>query len=141
MSTTLIIGLSVVGGFILLIVFNYYKMKKTPEVSKSDKILTLNNKSFANATRKGTVLVDFWAPWCGPCKMIAPILNEVAEEMHGEVKIGKVNVDHNQPLAKKFKVRNIPTMIVFNDGVEVERIVGMKSKKALIKQLIKYSRA
>jgi len=139
MSTTIIIALAVVGSFIILIVFNYYKMKKTPEVKKSDKILTLNNKSFANATRKGTVLVDFWAPWCGPCKMIAPILNDVAEEMDGEIKIGKVNVDHNQPLAKKFKVRNIPTMLVFQDGVEVDRIIGVKSKKALLKQLAQYT--
>ncbi len=139
MSTTLIIVLSLVGAFFLLIVFNYYKTKNTPEVSKSDKILTLNNKSFTNATSKGTVLVDFWAPWCGPCKMIAPILNDVAEELDGEVKIGKVNVDHNQALAKKFKVRSIPTMLVFQDGIEVERIVGVKSKKALIKQLAKYT--
>ena len=139
MPTTIIITIAVAASFILLIVFNHYKMKKKPEVKTSDKILTLNNKTLSNATRKGTVLVDFWAPWCAPCKMIAPILNDVAEEMDGELKIGKVNIDHNQPLAKKFKVRNIPTMLVFKDGVEVERIIGVKSKKALLKQLAQFT--
>lgn len=135
MSTTLIIGLSILGAFVILIVYNHRKMKNAPSVTNSDKILVLNNKSFRNAIRSGTVLVDFWAPWCGPCKMMAPVLNEVAEEMDGQVRVGKLNVDHNQPVAQKYKVRNIPTMILFRDGKEVDRYVGVKSKKALIKAI------
>jgi thioredoxin 1 len=104
-------------------------------VKKSDKILTLNTKNFKAATRKGLVLVDFWAPWCAPCKAIAPILNDVAEELDGEVKIGKINVDHNQPVAGKLKVRNIPTMVLFKDGEEVKRFVGVKTRKFLIREL------
>ena len=80
------------------------------------------------------VLVDFWAPWCGPCKMIAPTLNEIAET-ESDIVIGKVNVDHNQDLAKKYKVRNIPTMVIFKNGVEVGRIVGVKTKKAILNEV------
>ncbi|MCF6356778.1 MAG: thioredoxin [Draconibacterium sp.] len=109
-------------------------MKNAKPVATSKKILVLNNKSFRAASRRGVILVDFWAPWCAPCKMIAPILNEIAESQN-EFKIGKVNVDHNQPLAKKFKVRNIPTLLILKDGVEAGRIVGVKTKKTILKEV------
>ena len=127
------------GVFIVLligmIVYSHNKMKKAPDVKPSKKIKVLSNKTFKPVTRKGLVLVDFWAPWCGPCKMIAPVLNEIAEETD-KVTIAKVNVDHNQPVAKKYKVRNIPTMILFQDGEEVKRFVGVKSKKHLMKEIL-----
>jgi len=84
------------------------------------------------------VLVDFWAEWCGPCKMIAPILEEIAEEHDGKVRIAKVNVDDNPNLAMKFNVMSIPTMIVFKDGVEDHRIVGAKGKPQLLDDLRPY---
>ena len=135
MSTAAILIIFGALLFLGFIVFNAWKMKNTPEVKKSDKILTLNTKNFKSQTRSGLVLVDFWAPWCSPCKVIAPILNDVAEELDGEVKIGKLNVDHNQPIAGKLKVRNIPTLILFKDGQEINRYTGVKTKKFLIKQL------
>ena len=135
MSTTLIIVISFSILFLGVIMYNAWKIKRTPEVKKSDKILTLNTKNFKSQTRSGVVLVDFWAPWCGPCKAIAPVLNDVAEELDGEVKIGKLNVDHNQQVAGKHKVRNIPTMVLFKDGQEIKRFVGVKTKKFLIKEL------
>lgn len=77
-------------------------------------------------------LVDFWAPWCMPCRMIAPIVEEIAEEMGGKAVVGKVNVDDEGDLAMQFGVASIPTLIVFKDGKEVKRVVGVQSKAALL---------
>ena len=81
------------------------------------------------------VLVDFWAEWCGPCRMMAPILDELAPVYSGKLKIGKLNVDENQDAPTKFGVMNIPTMIVFKNGKEADRIVGAMSKSDLQKKL------
>jgi len=77
------------------------------------------------------VLVDFWAPWCGPCKMIGPIVEELAEEFAGKAKVGKVNVDDNQELAGQFGIRGIPTVMLFKGGEVVESFVGLRSKDDL----------
>jgi len=134
MSITLIIISVVVGILVVLITVNYFRMKNVKPVENSKKIITLGNKNFKLALKKEVLLVDFWAPWCGPCKMIAPTLNDIAET-ETDITIGKVNVDHNQDLAKKFKVRNIPTMLIFKNGVEVGRIVGVKTKKAILNEV------
>lgn len=134
MSVTLIIILAVVGLLVVLITVNYFRMKNVKPVETSKKIIMLGNKNFKLALKKEVLLVDFWAPWCGPCKMVAPTLNEIAETEE-DIIIGKVNVDNNQELAKKYKVRNIPTMVIFKNGVEVGRIVGVKTKKAILNQV------
>ena len=77
------------------------------------------------------VLVDFWAEWCGPCKMIAPLLDELADEYQGKVKIGKVNIDEQQSLATQYGIRAIPTLLLFNKGQVAEQMVGAKSKRDL----------
>jgi len=77
------------------------------------------------------VLVDFWAEWCGPCKMIAPLLDELADEYDGKVKIGKVNIDEQQALATKYGIRAIPTLLLINKGEVAEQMVGAKSKRDL----------
>jgi len=103
----------------------------------SDHIVTLSNNNFEQEVNKSPmpVLVDFWAEWCGPCKMIAPILDEIAEEKAGKVKIGKVNVDENQDIASKFGIRAIPTLLLFKGGQVKEQMVGMIGKKDLEKKL------
>ena len=84
------------------------------------------------------ILVDFWAEWCGPCKMIAPILAEIADENEGKIKIAKLNVDEAPDVARRFEVMSIPTMIVFKDGEPAKRLVGAKPKAALLDDLSEF---
>ena len=81
------------------------------------------------------VLVDFWAEWCGPCKMIAPVLDELANELDGKLVIGKLDIDENQDTAMAFGVMSIPTLLLFKDGAPVERIVGYQAKPQLLARL------
>lgn len=134
MSTALIVILLITLGLVGFITFTYYRMKNVKPVADSNRIKTLGTKNFKPVIRRGVTLVDFWAPWCGPCKVAAPILNDLAETEY-RITIAKVNVDKQQQLAQKYKVRNIPTLVLFRDGVEVQRYVGVKTKKFLLKEI------
>ncbi|MDD4754632.1 MAG: thioredoxin [Prolixibacteraceae bacterium] len=134
MSATLIIIVGALVALIGLITFNFYRMKNAKPVTDSQKIVVLGKKNFQPVVRRGITLVDFWAPWCNPCKVVAPILNDIAGSEE-DITIGKVNVDQQQFLARKFNVRNIPTLIMFQNGVEVKRFVGVKTRKFLLKQV------
>jgi thioredoxin 1 len=100
-------------------------------------ITTLSDATFDEEVKGADepILVDFWAEWCGPCKTIAPILEEIATEQRGRLRIGKVNVDDNPGVARRFEVMAIPTLIVFRDGEPQKRLVGAKGKGQLLQEL------
>ncbi|MFB6364841.1 thioredoxin [Paenibacillus elgii] len=94
-------------------------------------IVNASDQSFSTDVESGTVLVGFWAPWCGPCRMLAPVLEELDKEISESVKVVKVNVDENPETASRFGVMSIPTLIVFKDGQPVDKTVGFQTKDAL----------
>jgi thioredoxin 1 len=108
--------------------------------SVADDILNLSDATFDEtiAGADTPVLVDFWAEWCGPCKMIAPTLAEIASEQRGKLAIGKLNVDDNPDTARRFDVMSIPTLLVFKDGQQVKRLVGAKGKGQLLQDLAEF---
>lgn len=93
------------------------------------KYLTLTDSNFDETTKSGVVLVDFWATWCGPCKMLAPTIEELAEDYEGRAAVCKVDVDENPSLAMRFKVMSIPTVFIFKDGEPVKKIIGLSDKE------------
>ncbi|KGA98139.1 thioredoxin [Alkalihalobacillus alcalophilus ATCC 27647 = CGMCC 1.3604] len=101
-------------------------------------IVNVTDQTFANETSEGVVLVDFWAPWCGPCKMIAPVLEELDAEIGDTAKIVKLDVDENQETAGKYSVMSIPTLLVFKDGEVVDQTVGFQPKEALAELINKH---
>jgi len=103
--------------------------------------ITVTDASFESEVLKSAtpVLVDFWAAWCGPCRMQGPIVEEVAQELGGKAKVGKLNVDENPTTAQKFNVMSIPTLILFKDGMVVKQFVGVQSKETLLAELNKLS--
>jgi thioredoxin 1 len=100
-------------------------------------IIELNESNFETEVLKAgqPVLVDFWAEWCGPCKMIAPILDEIATEQAGRAKVGKVNVDAAPGLAARYQIQSIPTLLFFNGGEVRDRVIGAAAKKAIVSKL------
>jgi thioredoxin len=99
--------------------------------------IDVTDASFSSVVEKSPipVLVDMWAPWCGPCRMIAPVLEELAAEMAGKVRVVKLNVDENPATSDRFEIRSIPALIVFKDGLEVARMVGVQPKKEIARRL------
>ncbi|MBP6661557.1 MAG: thioredoxin [Paludibacter sp.] len=135
MQTVIIIIGSIVLGFLLLSAYARVKMKNLPKVADHLNILTLTDKNFQQQTKNKVVLVDFWAEWCAPCKMMAPVLNDVANELTENAYVGKLNIEQYQSMAQQFNVRSIPTLIIFKNGKEVKRFVGIKQKDFLLKEI------
>ena len=107
------------------------------EVVKGELIIHLNANNFNATIAEGVTLVDFWAPWCGPCRMQGPILEEVAKSVDGQAKIAKINVDDVGNVAGRYGVRSIPTLVLFKDGNEVQRFVGVQKHNILIEAINK----
>ena len=106
----------------------------------SEKIETLTDSTFDEHVKGSDVpvLVDFWAEWCGPCKMISPVLEEIAEEQAGKIRISKLNIDDNLDVTRRFDVMSIPTLILFKDGEPQLRVIGAKPKGALLEEISAY---
>jgi thioredoxin 1 len=135
MSTFLILLLSgavLIIGFTLL---NHYRTKKTEKVKKSDKILVLTKKNFVPGTKRGLVLIDFWASKYPLSKEMLPVLNEIAEAQIENLTVAKVNAEYEKQLVAKFKIKSIPTLILFKEGEEYKRFVGVKTKRFLMKEI------
>ena len=137
MQTTLIVLGVILAIFFIFRFYAMAKIKNTPLVADHEKVLTLTEVNFQQKTKNKVVLVDFWASWCAPCRMMAPILNDVASELNGNSHVGKVDIQQYQSLANQFKVRSIPTLILFKNGKEINRFVGIKSKDFLLKEIAK----
>ena len=132
-----LIILTVILALVAYLYFAMHKMKNMPVVADHKEIRQLTDQNFNQQIKKGVILVDFWASWCAPCKMMAPVLNELADDLTGNKTVGKLDVQKYQAIAAKYKIRGIPTMILFQEGQEINRFVGMKSKEFLLKEISK----
>lgn len=135
MSTTQIIIFSAIALVVIYFGYSLRKLMKSPMAKDHEKLKILTEQNFQSQIKKGLTLVDFWAEWCMPCKMMAPILNEVAAAADENASVGKVNIEEFQSIAAQYNVRSIPTLILFRDGKEINRFVGIKDKNFLLKQL------
>jgi len=118
---------------------NYMKGGKNME-NMPDSPIQVTDADFDEIVRKyDTVVIDCWAPWCGPCRMVGPVIDELAKEMHGNVVFGKLNVDENQTIPSRHQIMSIPTLLVFKNGDLVDRLIGAMPKEQLKQKLSSYS--
>lgn len=101
-------------------------------------VLEVTTQNFDSSVKSGVVLIDFWAPWCGPCKMLGPIIDQLGDDYKGRAKVCKVNIDENEELAARYGVMSIPSLIIFKDGKAVDKMVGARPKAQIAQQLDKY---
>lgn len=120
---------------ISLVAYNTNAYAQKTDKKAESKVLTITDNDFDKTIKKGITLVDFWAVWCGPCRRQGPIVEEIANEVGKKFKIGKLDVDNNKTSSNTYNVRNIPTLIIFKDGKEVKRLVGLQDKQTLLNEL------
>jgi len=134
MKNKLLILAGTVAAFVIIGINN---TQAQTEENKTH-TLTITTENFDETIKKGVVLVDFWATWCRPCVMQGPIIDQLADSLHGKVKIGKVDTDKNKALSTRFGIQYIPTTIIFVDGVAVDKASGLQNKEVLLERLSKY---
>ena len=110
----------------------------TPAEGAEMHVKVFTDRNFDKTIEKGVTFVDFWAEWCRPCRMQGPIVEEIAAELKDKITVGKLDIDNNRMVPQRFKVQNIPTMLIFKDGVMVERIVGLTDKATLMNYINKH---
>jgi len=131
----ILFGITALLMFAGYVYWSFRKMKNMPVVADHKKIRQFTDQNFNQQIKKGIVLVDFWASWCAPCKMMAPILNDVADMLTDGRSVGKVNVEVARAVSAKYNIRSIPTMVLFKDGKEINRFVGIRTKEFLLKEM------
>lgn len=127
-----------VGIIVILLIVSFYKRYKMIKNMDSNAVDSVNliilvDARFKKQIKTGVTLIDFWAPWCMPCKIQGPIVSEVADELNGKAAICKLNIDENKRTASELGIRSIPTILIFKDGKVVNKLVGVKSKSVLVK--------
>jgi len=138
----LVLPVALLGVVLMFFIYRMYKMRHlltsdSDSISKENTLI-LTDANFDKIISKGITVVDFWAPWCAPCRIQGPIINDLANDMLGKAQIGKLDVDQNKRIASKLGIRNIPTIFVFNNGEIVKQFVGVKPKGTLAKEIEKY---
>lgn len=136
----IIIGIIViiVGYIVTSMTIVKKKMNNYDPKNDSKEIINLTDNTFSKQINQGITLVDFWASWCQPCKIQAPIISNLADDINKKAKICKLNIEENPQIAKKLKIKNIPTIIIFKNGKEIERLIGLKTKNILKKTIEKH---
>jgi thioredoxin 1 len=128
----------IIAAFVVFLLIYRKKLLNYDTKNDSKKIILLNDNTFHNKISGSVAIVDFWAEWCQPCKLQAPIISELAEEMSDKVKVCKIDVEKNKIVASKLGIKSIPTIVIFKNGKEKERFVGVKTKQVLKKSLEQY---
>lgn len=128
---TYIIAALVIGYIFFRFLAVRNKMNKPP----SENLKILSDANFESTIKNGVSLVDFWAEWCGPCKIQGPIISELADEVNGKANICKLDIDKNQKTAQKYGIQSIPTILIFKDGKPIDKLVGVKPMRVLMKAL------
>jgi thioredoxin 1 len=132
-TTGNIITYIVAGALLGYIIYNFLKAKKRMSQPPSENVKILSDENFNTTIGSGVSLVDFWAAWCGPCKVQGPIVDDVADEIGDKANICKLDIDQHQKTAKKLGIQSIPTILLFKDGKIVQKFVGVKPKGVLLK--------
>lgn len=120
---------------VLTIVQRYKAAKQVGEKNQNSRVIELTDDNFQESISSGVTLVDFWAPWCGPCRAQNPIIEKIADELGNSIKVCKINVDKHKKSAIQMKIKNIPNIIIFKNGEAVKQLIGAKAKRVILKAI------